>query len=327
MESIPSAGQPLAETFFSKCLSNSCCKSIYPLFDRVTSQWKEILMDCSTIIMISAFVIALVIGSPLTAAGFFIGAVASGVGAFYMRHFAALNDLTTTAHGLKETKEKLEGITQELRKENTRLSQTNRALERNNALFQQNNHNLTQTNLRLTLQVTALRESAERIRSEVGQFRQENVQLSTHVQGFQESLHILDQQILSSRALCEQIGNHLGNREQTLREQMEQLSRYLFELRADNGLHEKIQQLGALQQQTREEVERLHQIQLQYATERSKFQTIREALVQLKEQFDQAIQSATHDLRSNNQQFSQNVTALSQERERIQALINRHLVH
>lgn len=324
---MPSVELSVPNPFFQKCFSLPCCNSIYPLIERVTTEWKVILMDCSTIMSISACAIALLMGAPLTAAGFLMAAIASGVGSFYMRHFASLNDLTATAEGLKKTKEKLEGLAEQLKKENTRLSQTNRSLERNNLLFRENNQTLTRTNVRLTLQVNALRESAERIRTELTQFGRENTQLSTHVHGLEESLRILDQQLLSSRVLCEQIGNHLGDREQTLREQLEQLGRYLHELRSDHRLHEKIQQLTTLQQQTREEVERLHQIQLQYNTERSKFQTIREALVQIKEQFDQAIQSASRDLQSNNQQFSQNVVALAQERQRIQTLINRHLIH
>ncbi len=335
--------QPVRQTLnlctdglFSKCpfptfdpfKSNICS---HPLIERVTSNWKVMLMDCSTIVAVTCFVVTFFTGSSILCAAFAVGALASGVGAFYMRQFSTLSDLEDTARGLKETKEKLEGIAQNLEKENDRLTASNRELERNNAVFQQSNQNLIQTNTRLnqqvaqlTLQVNQLRESAERIRSEVVRFKNENQHLHANVRVIDDSLRTLDQQILGSRALCDQIAGHLASQQQGLGQQLEQLGRYLTDLGADNRIHERIQALAELQRQLMDATGQLHGIQLQYAAERANFEAIHASLVLLRNQFDEAIREAAGNLQANNRDFRNNVSALSEERRRLQELINRH---
>jgi chromosome segregation ATPase len=328
------------------------CKSVIctnPLVDRVTSNWKVILMDCSTVIAVICCVATFFSGAPMMCAAFAVMAISSGISAFYMRRFSTLSDLETTAKGLKETKEKLEQITKDLERENKRLAETNLELQRTNEAFLQTNRELQttneafqQTNARLTTQVTQLtlhvaqlRESADRIRSEMIRFQQENAHLRNNVQGFDQSLGILDQQILASRVLCEQITNHLATQQEGLGEQLNQLRQYLSELRAENRVAERIQALGALQQQVQQATSQLHDIQLQYAAERANFQAIHEALVQLRNQFDTAIRDAVSSMQFNNQQFrdnmsenqqtfQDNINALSAERERIQQILNRY---
>lgn len=310
------------------CKNYICTNS---LIGRVSANWKVLLMDCSTILSITCFVISFLTGSTLVCSAFFLLSIASGISAFYMRQFSILPELANTAKDLRETKEKFDNIAASLRNENSRLSAANRDLTKNNTLFRENNQNLTQTNARLnqqvtqlTLQVTGLRESAEKIRSEMVRFQQENGHLHAHVSGFNESLRTLDGQILSSRALCEQIVGHLSSQHQELGEQLGQLGRYLSDLRADNRVHERIQELGTLQDQVKQATEQLHQIQLQYAAERANFQAIHEALVQLRSQFDLAIRDASSNMQANNQQFRTNLNELGAERQRIHDLINRH---
>jgi chromosome segregation ATPase len=331
---------------FEKCKSYICTN---PLIDRVTNHWKVILMDCSTIIAVSCCAITFFTGPTILCFAFAIMTVSSGVSAFYMRYFSTLSDVETTVRGLKETKEKLEKVAKDLERENNRLAETNRELQRTNEAFRATNRELQttneafrQTNARLntqvtelTLQVTQLRESAERIRTEMMHFQQENTHLHNNVQGFDQSLRVLDQQILASRALCEQITNHLTTQQQGLGEQLGQLRQYLSELRAENRVHERIQELGALQHQVQQAASQLHTIQLQYAAERANFQAIHEALVQLRNQFDTAIQDAVSSMQFNNQQFrnhmsvnqqqfQDNINALSVERQRIQQMLNRY---
>lgn len=289
----------------------------HPLFERVTSNWKVILMDVSTIVSISSFVITFLMGSSFLCSAFFIVSIASGVSAFYMRQISKMADL--------------EDVTSHLRNENSRYREANSELNRNNAVYRENNQTLLQNNARLSnqvaqlsLHVTQLKESAENIRSQVVRFQQENTHLHNHVNGFDSSLRLLDQQILNSKALCDQITGHLNTQQQGLGQQLEQLGRYLSDLRADNRVHERIQELGALQQQVGQAAGQLHTIQLQYAAERANFQAIHLALVQLKGQFDTAIQDAASNFQANNHQFQDNVNALASERQRIHDLISRH---
>jgi chromosome segregation ATPase len=320
------------------------CKSLCTnlLVNRVTNHWKTIVMDCNTAIAVSCCAVAFFCGSNFLCSIFAIMAISSGVSAFYMRRFSTLNDLEATAKKINETKEKLEQVTQDLKRENHHLTEINRELERNNQTFSQTNRELQitnealrQVNVRLTtqvaqlaLQVTQLHESAERIRAEMLCFQQENSHLHNHVQRFDQSLRVLDQQILASKGLCEQITIHLATEQQGLNEQLSQLRQYLSELRAENRVYERIQELGELQQQAQRAATQLHQIQLQYAAERANFQAIHEALVQLRNQFDTAIQDAVSSMQGNNQQFrdqmstnqdqfQKNIAELSEERGRI----------
>ncbi len=310
---------------------------VSPLIDRVTSNWKVILMDCSTIIAISCCVITCLNSSPILCAAFAIVALASGIGAFYMRRFETLTDLEETVKKLRETKDRLEHVAQNLERENERLSQsirelqrtneafraTNRDLQATNEAFRQTNTRLTQQVTLLTLQVTQLRESAEKIREEIVRFQQENSHLHHNVRGFDQSLRVLDQQIQASRSLCEQIGNHLASQQQGIGQQLEQLRGYLAELRADNRVHERIQELSALHQQTAQATSQLHALQIQYAQERANFEAIHRALVQLRNQFDASLRDAVSSLQVNNQQFRDNLSGLSAERNRIQQMIDR----
>ena len=301
-------------SFFEGWKSSICS---HPLFERVSSNWKVMLMDASTIISISSLVITFLSGSAFLCSVFFLVTVASGVGSFYMRQIAMMTSVEEAVSNLKN--------------ENSRLRDANNELNRNNSVFRENNQTLIQTNTRLSqqvaqlsLHVTQLKTSAENIRNEVVRFRQENSHLQGHAAHFDGSLRTLDQQILNSRALCEQITGHLNSQQQGLGQQLELLGRYLSDLRADNRVHERIQELGALQNQVSQAAGQLHDIQLQYAAERANFQAIHQALVQLKGQFDTAIQDAASNFRSNNHQFQENVNALATERQRIHDLINRH---
>lgn len=288
-------------------------------------------MDASTIICVTSCALTFLMGPYFYCCAFFIASIASGIGAFYMRQIAAMASLESTAKNLKATKERFESLAHNLQGENTRLAQTNQELACNNILFRENNQALTQANARLnqqvtqlTLQVTQLRESAEKIRTELVRFQQENGHLNTNIRGFTESLRTLDGQILNSRALCDQIATHLASQQQGLGDQLQQLGRYLSDLRADNRVHERIQELASLQQQMTQATARLHEVQLQYAAERAGFQTIREALLQLKGQFDLAIRNASNTMHANNEQFRGSVAALNTERQRIHDLLSRH---
>jgi chromosome segregation ATPase len=310
-------------------LSNYICTS--PLVERLTNNWKVILMDTSTVIAVAGFVATFFMGSTLLPSAFLVTACASGIAAFYMRQLSTLTDLEGTAKKFRETKEKFEGISKKLEEENKRLSMSNRQLQRNNTVFEQSNKNLIQTNTRLnqqvaqlTLQVVQLRESADRIRSELICFQQENSHLHANIRGFDQSLHTLDQQILNSRALCQQISEHLCSQNLELGQQMAQLERYLSDIRADNRVNQRIQELASLQREILQATEQLHAIQLQYAAERANFQTIHKALVQLKDQFDLTLRDACNHLQTNNLQFKDSLSALASERQRIQDIINRH---
>ncbi len=336
---------------FKSCISN------HHLANRVPNNWKVILSDCSTILAISCCVATFFSSSFILCSAFAVMAISSGVGSFYMRNFSTFPEkLETAAKKVKETTDNLEKVAIGLREENNRISQTNRELQRtnealsannqeyraNNGILHTENETFRQTNTRLTsqvtqltLQATQLRESAQQIKADMVRFQQENSHLHNNVEGFDRSLHSLDQQILASRALCDQITNHLNTQQEGLGQQLDHLRQYLADLRAENRVHERIQELGTLQQQIQQSTTQLHNLQIEYATERANFQAIHEALVQLRNQFDTAIRDAVSGFQSNNQQFRDNLSAnqqqfrdnldgLSAERERVRQLLSRY---
>ena len=257
--------------------------------------------------------------------------------------------LQTTNDAIRQTNTHLTDQVTQLTTTNGDLQQTNSQLTNQVTLLTTTNGNLQQTNThltnqvtqltsqvtQLTLQATQLRESATRIKDEMARFQQQNAHLTNNVKGFDQSLRVLDQQILASGSLCDQISNHLAAQQQGLGAQLEQLKEYLAELRAENRVFERIQELGTLRDQFQQANTQLQEVQLQYAAERANFQAIHEALVQLKDQFDTAIQGAASDLRSNNQQFRDNITAnqqqfqdnlnaLAAQRQSIQQILSRY---
>jgi methyl-accepting chemotaxis protein len=302
------------------------CISKYPLASRVTIHWKIILSDCSTIIAVSCCAITFFGGSAMLCSAFAIIAISSGVSSFYMRHFSRLTDLETTAKKLKDTKDEFAKVARDLTVENNRLLMTNRELQHTNEAFRttnrelqtandtfrQSNERLTNQVARLTVQTSEICTSAERIRKNMIHFQQGNSHLHSNIQGFDQSLHSLNQQILGSRALCEQIENHF-TQQQGLGQQLKDIRNYLENLHRDTGLHEKIQALATLQENIRQSTEQLHTLQMQYATERTKFQAVHETLVKLKEQFDTAIRNAVSDLGTNNQQFRDSLSSYQKQ--------------
>jgi chromosome segregation ATPase len=295
-------------------------------------------MDCSTIVATASFVLTFLSGSTMLSLALALTAIASGVGSFYMRRLELMKDLEATAEGLKKAKDQFEGMAKGLQVENRRLTETNLSLENNNQRFHESNQALTQTNTQLnnevasfrqqvaqltlqctqlTLQCTQLRESAEKIRLEMNQFQKQNA-------AFKINIGNLDEQIASSKALCDQIAHHLSSQEKSLGQQLQQLSSYLAELRDNHSVSHKMQELATLQAQVMQAVNQLHTIQLKYTQEHAQFQTIREALVKLRTQFDAAIRDASQGMQNNNQQLQRNITELKNERERISAVLNRH---
>ncbi len=309
-------------------------KNIYanPLLNRITVNWKVILMDCGTIIAVTCVVFTFFNGATVFCAAFFILSVSSGVGSFYMRRFALLKGLEQTAKGLRESQQRFETLAKNLERENTRLTQTNQELLQTNEAFrntnrdlQATNHDLQNTNqafrdtntrltqqvASLTLQVTQLRESAERIRGEVVRFQQENTHLHLNVQGMNATIQALDQQINNSRALCEQITQHLAN-QHGLGQQLQQLAQYLNELRNNGIVHQRIQELDTLRTQTQLTTQQLNQVQVQYAQTHGQFQALHSALVQLKDQFERSITGAATQMSTNNQEFRTTLTNFQQ---------------
>ncbi|MGC1878051.1 MAG: hypothetical protein WA678_01585 [Rhabdochlamydiaceae bacterium] len=326
---------------FKSCISN------HPLASRVTNNWKVILSDCSTILAVSCCAVTFFSGSAILCSAFAILAISCGINSFFMRRFST--NLETTVKKLEGTNDRLEKVALDLKRENNQITQTNRELQRTDEAlrttnrelqatseaFRQTNTRLTSQVTQLTLQATQLRESAQQIKADMVRFQQENSHLHNNVEGFDRSLHSLDQQILASRALCDQISNHLNTQQEGLGQQLDHLRQYLADLRAENRVHERIQELGTLQQQIQQSTTQLHNLQLEYATERANFQAIHEALVQLRNQFDTAIRDAVSGFQSNNQQFRDNLSAnqqqfrdnldgLSAERERVRQLLSRY---
>jgi predicted nucleic acid-binding Zn-ribbon protein len=307
------------------------CICTNSLVNRVTTNWRIILMDSSTIIASTCVFITFAQSMTLICAAFTVLALTSGVGSFYMRRFEELRDVEETARDLRATKERFEVLAGTLERENRQLSATNQQLLQTNEAFRQTNRDflttnrsLTQQVASLTLQVTQLRESATRIRDEVQRFQQQNTSLQTTAVDFGQSLRALDQQIETSRALCGEITQHLSTQQSEVGQQLAQLGRYLEDLRSETGLLQRLQEFGSLNNQVRETLEQLHQLQNEYARERGNFEAIHTSLTLLRSQFDTSMTNAVSGVNQSNSQYQVNNQQFQNVLVRIQQLLGQY---
>ena len=327
-------------------LEPATSKFSYQLLGRITSHWKEIVMIAGTALAINCAVAALFYGSVAIAVPFFLLGGLTAMGAFYMRQFSSLQSLENTAKGLAQERARFSTIATQLEHENNRLKNTNQDLIRTNESFKQTNQQLIETRnslqatnrqlqesndrltrqvTLLTVQVTQLRESAERIKLEMQRFNQSNTSLAQHVQSLNDGVRILDRHIDSSRALCSEITQQFSSQQQSLGQQMHELTQYLKDLCSDQGVVGRINSLQALQQQIAQATSQLNAISVQQAQERGRLETIRDILVRLREEFNTvlgSLHSANQTHLAHNQQLGNNVQWLAQEREKIQKLLN-----
>jgi len=337
------------------CKEHACS----PLVTRViTSHWQELVLIGGIVLAVASAAAAFFYGSYFLGLSFIALGALNATGAFYMHQFSALQDLEKTAHALKNETTRLSSVVDNLEKENRTLTQTNQdlirtqarlkniaiqgtsrdlsrtnsslrrtnsALQITNGQLQQTNTQLTEQVTRLTIQISQLQESAERIRNEVQLFAQGNIQFDEHLRSLNASVRLIDDQIISSRQLCELIKNRLQTESQGLGEQIQALRVYFRELSDQHAITQRIQQFTDLQTQIHQATQELHRINLQYAEERARLVEIQNVLLALREAFTTLltdIHIANIDHRAQNQLLQRNVDQLSVLISRIPPLAN-----
>ena len=341
----------------------STCKehAASPLVKRViTSHWQELLFIGGMVLAVISAAGAFFYGSPFFAVSFLALGALNATGAFYMHQFSALQDLEKTAEALKNETHRLSSIADTFEKENRTLAQTNQtlrrtserfkhiamqmqrtnrelfqtnlafrgtnsALQRTNSQLQETNASLSQQVTQLAIQVSQLQESSARIRDEVQLFTKGNIQFDEHLRHLNASVRILDDQIASSRHLCELITNRLDTQSQGFVEQIQALREYFRELSNQNAIMQRIQEFTALQTQIHHATQELHQMHTQYREERARLLEIQNVLIRLRQAFEALLldlNAANTDHRTQNQQLRQNVDQLSELIARIPPLAN-----
>lgn len=240
------------------------------------------------------------------------------------------NKLHQTSQALKNTQLALECENKKLHQTSQALKRTQLAMQLENKKLQQTNQQLAEQTSRLTLQVTQLTECGQRIQQEVRLLTTNNVQFGENNEVFRRNLALLDKELFISQNLSTRIASDLGSHGKQLNEQVNELKGYLAELRAENGVKEKIEQLGVLQDQMKErhlELNNLrnefHNIQLQYREESARFEAVHQALVQLRQEWERGIQSAIQDFSSQNQNLKDTTQKLNAKVEKLpQEIIN-----
>lgn len=315
IEMLPQVPAPLVA-------AGSCIYS-NPLINRVSNNWKVLLMDCSTIIAVTGVFLTFVYGMTFFCAALSFVAISTGVGCFYMRRFEELRDLEETARGLRETSAHVESAAQGLREENSvlraengvlsqtsqEMQATNRGLQEAKEFYRQNCEQLTKKVAELTIQLDDLKGSATKIREEVLSFQEKNAKLGTNVEGLDQCLQTLDGQISASGELCNLIAVQLASHEENLGQQLEQLKQYLESLQKQNA-REKILEVGELNRQVTAALTQLGELQSQSAQEAGRLEVVHDAFVQLKDQFEAALREGNQEFRSNLDSLQQNIVRL-----------------
>lgn len=311
---VPTAFEAAKDFFFSN-----------PLFNRI-SDWKIIMMDCSTIIAITCAFMTFVSGTTILCAAMTTVAIASAVGAFYMRQFVVLGDLQETARRFTDLAHNLEGENAQLIQTNQELLQTKDELLQEITKLNTSNDVLSKQVTRLALQADALSGSAIKIRKEMEQFNTQNLQQGEYTGALKESLEKLDLQISNSTALCNLISDQMSEKQLALGQEMTMLRKYLEELRSKDSVSTKIQELEKLHKALKETTQEINIVKVQFSEERGNFEGLRGALQMLREKFNNDIGEAAKDIRTsltqNNQDFRASLTGLEHQMQAIAVKFN-----
>lgn len=301
-----------------QCEGATTCILSNPLINRVTSNWKVLLMDCATVVAISCMFWTYINGLTVLCSAFTVISVAAAASSFYIRRFEAFQNLENTTRDLQETRQRLEVQVTNLHQETNRLNQANHTLEESNNTYRANNNQLTQQVAALRLQCTSLSQSAETIRDQVGTLRgqlqtfgEENTHLRDHVGQLVGSLESLEGRLSASRELNREVETHLGSLQEDLRQRCEQLGQGLQRILTDSALVNRLQALDILQQRQTSTTQQLQSVQLELARERGNFEALHNAWQQLKTDFEDSIHA-------NNESFHQYIAM-------IQQVLNRYL--
>ena len=204
-----------------------------PVAQRLTNNWKVLIMDTSTAISITGLAIATLSGASVAAGvAILFVSCASGVGSFYMRQFAALKSLETSVINLKATQQRLEELTRHYQKENAQLTRTRQQLQETNVALQGTNRDLQNTNQELQNTNTALRATNTDLQTTNQELQETNRQfgetqrrLESTAAGYEAQLQELRQSIEATqsahRETIEGYQSELG----TLRGTIEQMRR------------------------------------------------------------------------------------------------------
>jgi chromosome segregation ATPase len=330
--------------YIEQCRSNFIS---YVLSGRVQQNWKTIVLIAGVAMAVTGFFLSFFSGSIFISANFGGLAFISAFGAYFLEQYSHLEALQTTVSDLHTTKDSFETLANNLQKENTQLKAVNQELSQTNERFRVTNQELRATNqelretraqltrtnqelqttlettkstlttandlltkqvAELTLRVTQLTASAERIKDEVEHFKEQNADLCKNAKGFDTALTTLKSEIETSHALCELVSNHLTSQQETFGNQLTELSRLLTDLSAKNKTLEKIREISNLNTQILEATQRLKEVQMQYARERTRLEEIGKSLTQLQNAF-----SATNsELYENVHDFTKVIEKLKQ---------------
>lgn len=320
---VPTAFEAAKVFFFSN-----------PLLNRI-SDWKIIVMDCSTVIAVTCAFVTFVSGTTILCAAMTTVAFASAIGAFYMRQFVVLGDLQETArrftdlaHHLEEENARLKQTSQEILLSNGELLKTNGEILLSNGELRQTNEKLLKTKDELLEEIKTLKTSNEAlskhvadlaihadvlsgsatiISKEMDRFTTQNWEQGQNTDALKESLKVVYRQILDSKALCELVTGQMSEKKEELGLEMTKLRKCLEELRSENSVSTKIEELNKLQKHLLETSEKLHTVEKKFEKERGNFEGLCSAMHTLREQFSKDIGETGKDLRTsltqNNQDF------------------------
>ncbi len=252
-----------------------------------------------------AIIAGIVIAIAGCTAAFFSGAQLVG-GAFLLLTFIQKMSL----YWIKN----ITALSNELTAENHHFRTMNSELKQISQDFRRTNETFECQVLLLTTQVSQLTISAQRIKEELSLFAQENRTLEISSQRLNASIAQLEKEITTSQVLSEQISQHLNVQNTEFGEHLKCFQTLLQEIRSDNSCLQKIQMLACLNTNLAETKDQLAQVQIKYAKELVKWETLTEALKTIKNDFDAA-----------NGELRENIGGLASETERIRELVNRGL--
>jgi chromosome segregation ATPase len=307
----------------------------YPLINRVATNWKAYLMDCSTAISVAYLAVSFFTSSLLVSLAYSVTAIASGIGSIYMRYYSDLTDLQETTKGLEATSQKFQ-------KEAENYKAQNASLMASNQQYQNENRKLAESTQRLEAQINALTTQGSKLETNVQSLTLVNTQMTNNtanirdvlnemittqktagkdVAGLTTLLGTLDSVTSQSNLLCSEIKTIYSQQQSAVSNQIARFEGFLDDLRENKALQNSVKALEQLKTQESLAAQRLHEIQLQSARELVTLQQTEQALKRTNDDFNRMYKEHTLGLRGQNTVLETNVTELGQQVQQFGSMI------
>ncbi len=290
---------------------SSLCKKIRCLT-------KEELLQGGVVFAVVGIAVALFQGTVFFAIGFAMLGIVCYEGIQYVKKASLLERLEAAHSRLQEYVKDLHGENttyrrhnQTLRRSLSLLQSEVTSLQQENLLFQRSNGELQNHVLMLSATNAQLEALAHNVQDQLLRLKQGNTQFSSNLTLLDTEIEKLGKELAISSELRGKIDTLFSSQREGFAEQFAKLSLYLQELKAENKTLEKMRELHHIQEAALRSQKQLSELQLSYAEERGKLETIRRLLEEERKRFAELRELFSSDITTEGKNLKKIVERMS----------------